>query len=233
MAGFPLAVEVFRQVDPGVRVELLAADGDRVDPGSDVLAVSGRVRSLVAAERTALNYLQRLAGIATLTRRYVEAVAGTGATILDTRKTIPGWRALDKYAVRCGGGANHRMGLFDAAMVKDNHLACGLGGPALGDAIRRLKAAHPTAWVELEADRLDQVRAFLDVEGVDRILLDNMPPATLCEAVALVAGRIPLEASGGVNLDTVRAIAGTGVDFISVGAITHSAPALDLALDFR
>jgi nicotinate-nucleotide pyrophosphorylase (carboxylating) len=195
--------------------------------------LAGPVRSLVTAERTLLNYLQRLCGIATLTRRHVDAVAGTRAVILDTRKTTPGWRILEKYAVRCGGGSNHRMGLHDAVMVKDNHLACGLTGPSLQAAILRLKRDFPDAWVELEADTLEQVRGYLELEGVDRILLDNMPTDQLVEAVALTGGKVPLEASGGVTLESLPAIAATGVDFISVGALTHSATALDIGLDFQ
>ena len=232
LAGLPLAEEVFLQVDRGVEFIPKRQDGAAVEKGVVVAEVAGPVRSLVTAERTALNYLQRLSGVATLTRRFVEAIAGTGAAILDTRKTTPGWRQLEKHAVRCGGGTNHRMGLYDAVMVKDNHLACGLTGDALQNAIGRLKAGHPGVWVEVEADTLVQVRKFLDLEGVDRILLDNMSLDDLRAAVALAGGRVPLEASGGVNLATVRAIASTGVDFVSVGALTHSATALDLAMDF-
>ena len=232
VAGLPLAEEVFRQTEATVAFLTKAADGTKVEKNTVVAEVSGPVRALVTAERTALNYLQRLSGVATLTRRFVDEIAGTGAAILDTRKTTPGWRRLEKYAVRCGGGTNHRMGLYDAVMVKDNHLACGLTGDALRDAIRALKGAHPGVWVEIEADTLDQVRKFLSLEGVDRILLDNMNLDDLRAAVALAGGRVPLEASGGVNLSTVRAIAATGVDFVSVGALTHSATALDLAMDF-
>jgi len=194
--------------------------------------VEGPVRGLVTAERTALNYLQHMSGIATLTRKFVDEVAGTGAAVLDTRKTTPGWRALEKYAVRCGGGTNHRMGLFDAVMVKDNHLACGLTGPRLQEAIREVKARYPGVWVEMEADTLEQVGRFLEIDGVDRILLDNMGLDDMRAAVAMAAGRVALEASGGVNIRTVRAIAETGVNFVSVGALTHSAAVLDLAMDF-
>jgi nicotinate-nucleotide pyrophosphorylase (carboxylating) len=232
LAGLGVAAEVFRQVDPALAFTALAADGDCLRAGQALAEVAGPLRALVTAERSALNYLQRLSGIATLTRAHVDAVAGTRARILDTRKTTPGWRALEKYAVRCGGGHNHRMGLHDAVMVKDNHLAQGLSGPALQDAIRRVKADHPGVWVELEADTLDQVAGFLELDGVDRILLDNMAPHQLRAAVAMAAGRVPLEASGGVTLAALPEIAATGVDFISVGALTHSAPALDLGLDF-
>ena len=230
--GSVVAEEVCRQVDGQLQWSVVVEDGASFPTGATLARISGPVRSLVTAERTLLNYLQRLCGIATLTRRHVDAVAGTKARILDTRKTTPGWRLLEKYAVRCGGGHNHRMGLYDAAMVKDNHLACGLTGPALQAAILKLKADFPDAWVELEADTLEQVRGFLALEGVDRILLDNMPPSQLAEAVAMVGGKIPLEASGGVTLDSLPAIAASGVDFVSVGALTHSATALDIGLDF-
>lgn len=230
--GTGVAEEVCRQVDAGLGWSAEMAEGESFPAGAVLGRIEGPVRALVGAERTLLNYLQRLCGIATLTKRHVEAVAGTRAVILDTRKTTPGWRALEKYAVRCGGGRNHRLGLWDAVMVKDNHLACGLSGPELQAAIRQLKADHTEVWVELEADTLEQVRAFLALEGVDRILLDNMGPSMLTEAVALVAGRVPLEASGGITLERLPAIAATGVDFISVGALTHSAVALDIGLDF-
>lgn len=231
--GSDVAEEVCRQVDGHLLWKAQIEDGQRFPSGTTLALLSGPVRSLVTAERTLLNYLQRLCGIATLTRRHVDAVAGTKAVILDTRKTTPGWRQLEKYAVRCGGGQNHRMGLYDAAMVKDNHLACGLTGAELQAAILRLKSDFPEAWVELEADTLEQVRGFLELRGVDRLLLDNMPTDRLAEAVELVGGRLPLEASGGVTLETLPAIAATGVDFISVGALTHSATALDIGLDFQ
>jgi nicotinate-nucleotide pyrophosphorylase (carboxylating) len=233
VAGLPIAEEVARQVDEGLKFEARVQDGALVEAGTRVARLHGPVRSLVTAERTMLNYLQRLSGIATLTRRHVEAVAGTGTKILDTRKTTPGWRWLEKYAVRCGGGHNHRMGLHDAVMVKDNHLACGLGGQDLLEAIARVKAEYPDVWVELEADTLAQVEKFLVIPGVDRILLDNMNLDDLRAAVAMAGGRVPLEASGGVSLSTLPGIAATGVDFVSVGALTHSAVALDIALDFE
>ena len=231
--GSFVAEEVCRQVDDHLKWSPEVEDGQSFPAGAALARLAGPVRSMVTAERTLLNYLQRLCGIASLTRRHVEAVAGTRAVILDTRKTTPGWRHLEKYAVRCGGGHNHRMGLYDAAMVKDNHLACGLSGVELQAAILRLKADFPSAWVELEADTLEQVERFLSLAGVDRILLDNMPTDRLAQAVAMVGGRVPLEASGGVTLESLPAIAATGVDFISVGALTHSAIALDIGLDFQ
>jgi nicotinate-nucleotide pyrophosphorylase (carboxylating) len=183
---------------------------------------------MLAAERSALNSLQHLSGIATLTRRYVDTIAGTGATLLDTRKTIPGLRVLEKYAARMGGADNHRMRLDDGVLIKDNHVAvCG----GVAEAVRRAKAAETGLQVQVEVDRIDQIAPALDA-GADRLLLDNMPPPVLREAVALVAGRVPLEASGGVRLDTIRAIAETGVDFISLGRITQSAPAVDIGLDY-
>ena len=232
LAGMGVAEEVFRQVDPRVTFTARGLDGSDLKAGTVLAEVEGPVRGLVTAERTALNYLQHMSGIATLTRKFVDEVAGTGAAVLDTRKTTPGWRALEKYAVRCGGGTNHRMGLFDAVMVKDNHLACGLTGPRLQEAIREVKARYPGVWVEMEADTLEQVGRFLEIDGVDRILLDNMGLDDMRAAVAMAAGRVALEASGGVNIRTVRAIAETGVNFVSVGALTHSAAVLDLAMDF-
>lgn len=233
VAGLAVAAEVCRQVDAGLVFAPLAGDGTAVAAGTVVATLAGPVRSMVTAERTMLNYLQRLSGIASLSALHVAACAGTKAVILDTRKTTPGWRVLEKYAVRCGGAQNHRMGLYDAAMVKDNHLACGLPVADMQSAIRQLKEDHPGAWVEVEADTLGQVEKFLALAGVDRILLDNMPVAMLREAVAMVGGRVPLEASGGVTLASLPGIAATGVDYISVGALTHSARALDLALDFN
>lgn len=233
LAGTAIAAEVFRQLGlPDEGFEILIEDGNTLEPGSVVALVRGEARVLVGGERTALNYLQRLSGVATLTRRYVDAVADTPARILDTRKTTPGWRLLEKHAVRCGGGVNHRIGLYDAVMLKDNHLACHPLDADLREAIARLRRDHPAAWIEIEADTLDQVARFLELGGIDRILLDNMSIEELKAAVAMAGGRVPLEASGGVTLNTVAMIAATGVDFISVGAITHSAPALDLGLDF-
>lgn len=228
VAGLDLAIAVFAALAPSIVVDRHARDGDRrTDPPVILATVDGPARAILTGERTALNLLAHLSGIATLTRRYVDAVAGTGTIILDTRKTTAGLRSLEKYAVRAGGGTNHRVGLYDAILIKDNHLQAAGG---VRPAIERARAAVPPLPIEVEADTLEQVDEALKA-GADRILLDNMPLAWLREAVALVAGRCPLEASGGVNLATVRAIAETGVDFISVGALTHSAPALDVSLE--
>jgi nicotinate-nucleotide pyrophosphorylase (carboxylating) len=227
VAGLPIAEAFFRRLDPDCMVERLVADGDAVPAGADLMRVEGRARALLAAERSALNTLQHLSGIATLTHQYVEAIAGTGATLLDTRKTLPGLRVLEKYAVRMGGGTNHRMGLWDAPMVKDNHIAAAGG---VTEAVAACKAAG-LANITVEVDRLDQIEPAI-AAGADRLLLDNMGPLVLREAVALVAGRVPTEASGGVNLQTIRAIAETGVTYISVGRITQSAPAADVGMDY-
>jgi nicotinate-nucleotide pyrophosphorylase (carboxylating) len=234
VSGVDIAARVFARVDAGLDVEVLIPDGSRVGKGALVMKIEGEAASILTAERTALNFLQHLSGVASLTACYVEAIKGTGARILDTRKTTPGYRLLEKRAVLHGGGTNHRMGLYDRAMVKDNHLVAEGGIAALQSAIHRIKNDRPELEVELEADRLDQVREFLQLDGVDHILLDNMEHAELREAVAARGARARpvLEASGGVTLDTVRDIAATGVDFISVGAITHSAPALDIGMDF-
>jgi len=233
VAGLEIAAEVFRRVDSSTHAKLLLQDGNLVGDRAYVMEVKGLSRSLLTAERVALNFLQRLSGIATKTRSFVDLVDGTSARILDTRKTTPGWRALEKAAVVAGGGTNHRMGLYDRAMVKDNHLVAEGGLPELQKAINRLKAEKPGVEVELEADRLDQVEAFLALSGVDYILLDNMSNEHMVQAVEMRAENSPLmEASGGVNLNTVAGIAQTGVDFISVGAVTHSAVALDLSLEF-
>lgn len=234
VAGVEIAAEVFRRVDPETVVEILLESGSAVSQRTPVLKVSGKARALLTAERVALNFLQRLSGVATKTSQFVRLTEGTEARILDTRKTTPGWRSLEKGAVLAGGGTNHRMGLYDRAMVKDNHLVAEGGIEALQGAISRLRAEKPGVEVELEADRLDQVEAFLALEGVDYILLDNMSLEQLRRAVELRQGNKPkLEASGGVNLETVAGIAATGVDFISVGAVTHSAVALDLSLEFE
>jgi len=230
VAGLALACEAFEQLDRDVTLRIDQDDGSRVTESTPVMFLSGHARGLLSAERVALNFVQRLSGIATLTARYVDAVAGTGAHILDTRKTTPGWRRLEKYAVRAGGGMNHRMDLSNAVLIKDNHLAAVDGD--IGIAVKRARAVAPMGVkVEVECETLDQVRSALDA-GADVIMLDNMRLAELREAVRLVDGRAVTEASGGVTLDTVRPIAETGVDWISVGALTHSAPALDLALDF-
>ena len=230
-AGLSTGAEVFRRVDPMLGVGVVRADGAVLEKGDTVLEISGAVRSILTAERVALNFIQRLSGVATLTRRFTEAVAGTSARILDTRKTTPGLRALEKAAVLAGGGVNHRFGLYDMVMVKDNHLAAGPQLDHLQATIRRFREENPGRRAELEADTLDQVRRFLALTGVDVILLDNMSCADLAEAVALGGGCVQFEASGGVTLDTVGAIAATGVDFISVGALTHSAPAIDFSLE--
>ena len=229
IAGTEPAAIAFRLLDPHCLVRVDRGDGSAVDPGDVVMTIEGSARGLLSAERVALNFLQRLSGVATLTSIYVRAVEGTRARILDTRKTTPGWRVLEKHAVRMGGGANHRMNLAEMALIKDNHLSAVGGDVAIAVAGAR-KALPKGAEVEVEADTLDQVRAAL-AAGAERILLDNMSLGEMREAVALANGRARLEASGGVTLDTVRAIAETGVDDISVGALTHSAPALDLSLE--
>jgi len=230
LAGVPFALEAFRILDPSVTIRVDVDDGTRVHPGLALFYISGHARGMLSAERVALNFMQRLSGIASLTRRFVDAVVGTGVSILDTRKTTPGWRRLEKYAVRAGGGMNHRMDLFSAVLIKDNHLVAVDGDIAL--AVRRTRdLAPPGTRVEVECDRPEQVDAAV-AAGADIILLDNMAIPMLQECVRRVAGRATLEASGGISLATVRGIAETGVDWISVGALTHSAPALDLGLDF-
>jgi nicotinate-nucleotide pyrophosphorylase (carboxylating) len=230
-AGVEVAAEVFRRVDPKLKVRIARGSGTRLRKGDTVIEIAGAVRSILSAERVALNFIQRLSGVATLTRKFVDAVGKYRAEILDTRKTTPGLRALEKAAVVAGGGVNHRFGLYDMVMVKDNHLAAGAALPALQAAIRKFRAENPGLRVELEADTLRQVRDFLTLDGVDVILLDNMPPARMAQAARLGAGRVHFEASGGVTLETVRAIAATGVDFISIGALTHSARAIDFSLE--
>jgi len=228
VAGLEIASAIFRALDPEVEIEGLARDGDHIDAGVVLMRIEGNARALLAAERSALNTLQHLSGVATLTRRYVDTIAGTGATLIDTRKTIPGLRVLEKYAVRMGGAQNHRMRLDDGVLIKDNHVAA-CGGVA--EAVKRAKAANTGLQVQVEVDRIDQIEPAL-AAGAERLLLDNMAPPMLREAVALIAGRVPLEASGGVNLESIRAIAETGVDFISLGRITQSAPAVDIGLDY-
>lgn len=226
VAGLPVAGLALERA--GADVLLTASDGDRVSPGTVVLHAMGPVGQLLTAERTTLNLICHLSGVATLTRRWVDAVAGTGAAIRDTRKTFPGLRALEKYAVRCGGGVNHRMGLWDAALVKDNHVAAAGGVAAAFDAVRK---RYPGLPIEIECDTLEQVAEVIDA-GADLVLLDNMSPATMREAVAIARPRgVRLEASGGLSLDNAREVAETGVDFLAVGALTHSAPVLDLGLD--
>ncbi len=227
VAGLPIAAAFFRRLDPDASVDLLASDGDRVAAGTPVMRLAGRARALLTAERSALNTVQHLSGIATLTAAYADRIRGTGAILLDTRKTIPGLRLLEKYATRMGGAQNHRMGLWDAAMIKDNHIAV---AGSVGEAVRRARDAG-VADIIVEVDRVEQIEPAL-AAGATRLLLDNMPPQILRGAVTLVGGRVPTEASGGVTLDTIRAIAETGVTYVSVGRLTQSAPAADIGLDF-
>ena len=227
LAGLPIAAAFFRALDPEVEIELLRQDGDRVAPGTDIMRIRGKARAMLTAERSALNTVQHLTGIATMTRAYVDAILGTGATLLDTRKTIPGLRVLEKYATRQGGATNHRMGLWDAAMIKDNHVAV---AGSVEEAVRR-GAAAGIASIIVEVDRVDQIEPAL-AAGATHLLLDNMDAPTLRGAVTLVGGRVPTEASGGVTLQTIRAKAETGVTYISVGRLTQSAPAADIGLDF-
>jgi nicotinate-nucleotide pyrophosphorylase (carboxylating) len=229
VAGLELAAAFFRAIDPDVQIEQLAKDGERAEHGTTLMRLAGNAQAMLTAERSALNTLQHLSGIATLTRQYVDAIAGTVAVLLDTRKTIPGLRVLEKYAARMGGAQNHRMRLDDGVLIKDNHVAVSGG---VVEAVRRAKAANTGLQVQVEVDRIDQIEPAL-AAGADRLLLDNMDPAMLREAVALVGGRVPLEASGGVTLETIRFLADTGVDFISVGRITQSAPAVDIGLDYQ
>lgn len=228
VAGLPIAAAFFRALDPAVAIELVVGEGKIATPGTNLMRLSGNARALLAAERSALNTVQHLSGIATMTRAFVEAISGTGCTLLDTRKTIPGLRVLEKYATRMGGATNHRMGLWDGAMIKDNHVA--IAG-SVGEATRRARAAG-VASIIVEVDRIDQIEAALTA-GATHLLLDNMDVVTLRHAVSLVAGRIPTEASGGVTLETIRAKAETGVTYVSVGRLTQSAPAADIGLDFK
>jgi len=227
LAGLPIAAACFRALDPDVEIELLKRDGDRVAAGTDIMRIRGKARAMLTAERSALNTVQHLSGIATMTRAYADAILGTGATLLDTRKTIPGLRVLEKYATRMGGATNHRMGLWDAAMIKDNHVAV---AGSVEEAVRRAAAAG-IASIIVEVDRIDQIEPAL-AAGATHLLLDNMDAPILRGAVTLVGGRVPTEASGGVTLDTIRARAETGVTYISVGRLTQSAPAADIGLDF-
>jgi nicotinate-nucleotide pyrophosphorylase (carboxylating) len=233
VAGLALGQAAFTEFSPTVKAERMIEEGARVEAGAQLIRVSGPAQALLSAERVALNFVQRLCGIATLTAQYVELVKGTRAQILDTRKTTPGWRRLEKYAVTCGGGHNHRFGLFDLVLVKDNHLMVlrNESPNAIAAAVQRAREKYPQLKIEVEAGDLEQVEQAA-AAGADIILLDNMPPQAVAASVKLARGRAKLEASGGVNLSTVRAIAETGVDFISVGALTHSARAVDIALDF-
>jgi nicotinate-nucleotide pyrophosphorylase (carboxylating) len=228
VAGLPIAAAFFRALDPAMEIEILAEEGAEVPGGTDIMRLSGNARAMLTAERSALNTVQHLSGIATMTRTYVRAMGEAKARLLDTRKTIPGLRHLEKYATAMGGAQNHRMGLWDAAMIKDNHILVAGG---VGEAVRRAREAGVAAII-CEVDRLDQIEPAL-AAGASHLLLDNMTPATLREAVALVAGRVPTEASGGVRLDTIGAIAASGVDYVSVGRLTQSAPAADIGLDFK
>jgi nicotinate-nucleotide pyrophosphorylase (carboxylating) len=233
VAGTSTAVEVFRQVDPAIQVQVIRDDGSEIAPGETIIDLRGSARSILRGERVALNFLQRLSGIATLTRKFVEAAGKHGVQILDTRKTTPGLRTLEKAAVVAGGGANHRFGLFDMVLVKDNHIVARAGVSGIADAVRRVRKERPEVRIEVEADHLDQVRTLLEIDDVDIILLDNMTPREMRKAVALGKNKVKFEASGGIMLKTVRKIAGTGVDYISVGALTHSAPAINLSLEIK
>ena len=227
VAGLPVAEAFFRALDPDMAIEILVEEGAAVAAGSDLMRLEGNARAMLTAERSALNTVQHLSGIATMVADYVRAMDNPACALLDTRKTIPGLRHLEKYAVRMGGGSNHRMGLWDAAMIKDNHV---LVAGSVGDAVRRAVDAGVNEII-CEVDRIDQIEPAL-AAGATRLLLDNMEPAELSQAVTLVAGRVPTEASGGINLDTIRAKAATGVDYVSVGRLTQSAPAADIGLDF-
>ena len=229
VAGIEIAAAFFCKLVADAQIETLVADGDHVENGATLMRLAGKARAMLAAERSALNTLQHLSGIATLTRQFVAAIEGTGVILLDTRKTIPGLRVLDKFAARMGGAENHRIRLDDGVLIKDNHVAvCG----GVVEAVARAKAANMGLQVQVEVDRIDQIEPALGA-GADRLLLDNMDPAMLREAVALVAGRVPLEASGGVTLETIRFLAETGIDFISVGRITQSAPAVDISFEIE
>ena len=231
VAGTEAAAEVFRQVDSGIDTQVIRGDGTEVVAGDVIIEVRGLARSILKAERVALNFLQRLCGIATLTRQFVDAVENHSVKILDTRKTTPGLRALEKAAVVAGGGENHRFGLYDMVLVKDNHLATFEGLSSLADRVRQLRQERPNVRIEVEADDLEQVRAFVEIEGIDVILLDNMTTAQIREAVALREDNIKFEASGGITLKNVNRIAATGVDYISVGSLTHAARAIDIGLE--
>jgi len=231
VAGTGAAAEVFRQVDPSTDIQINCRDGENVAPGDVMIEVRGLARSILKAERVALNFLQRLCGIATLTRQFVDAVGNHSAKILDTRKTMPGLRALEKAAVVAGGGVNHRFGLYDMVLVKDNHLAALGGLSGFADRIRQLRQKRPNIRIEVEADDLEQARALIEMDGIDVILLDNMTPAQMREAVALRRNNIKFEASGGITLKNVKRVAATGVDYISIGALTNAARAIDIALE--
>ena len=231
LAGTETAAEVFRRVDSAVEITVVKNDGSEIDAGDSVIELRGQARSILRAERVALNFLQRLSGIATLTRKFVDAAGTDHVKILDTRKTTPGLRALEKAAVVAGGGANHRFGLFDMVLLKDNHLIVSAGFAAVAKAVQKFRETRPNVRIEVEADALEQVRSFLQVDGIDVILLDNMKPAQIREAMALGKDKVKFEASGGVTLKNIRQIAATGVDYISIGALTHSPRAIDFSLE--
>ena len=231
LAGTGAAAEVFRRVDPSIDIQVVRWDGDEVVAGDLIIEVRGLARPILKAERVALNFLQRLCGIATLTRQFVDAIGNHPVKILDTRKTTPGMRALEKAAVVAGGGVNHRFGLYDMVLVKDNHLATFGGLSSFADRIRQLRQEQPNVRIEVEADDLEQARAFVEVEGIDVILLDNMPPAQMREAIALRKNNIRFEASGGITLKNVKRVAATGVDYISIGGLTNAARSIDIALE--
>ena len=231
VAGTKTAAEVFRRVDPTLEVSIAREDGAEVNPGESLIEIRGATRSILKAERVALNFLQRLSGIATLTRKFVNAAANEHVKILDTRKTTPGLRALEKAAVVAGGGTNHRFGLFDMVLLKDNHLAANDGFDAFTAALRKFRESRPNIQIEIEADTLEQVRSILEIDGIDVILLDNMKPAEIREALAIGKNKVKFEASGGITLKNIRQIAATGVDYISIGAITHSPRAIDFSLE--
>jgi nicotinate-nucleotide pyrophosphorylase (carboxylating) len=234
LAGARTAAEVFRRIDKNLRVSVLQEDGSEISAGESVLEVQGQASSILKGERVALNFLQRLSGIATLTRTFVDAAANKQVRILDTRKTTPGLRALEKAAVVAGGGANHRFGLFDMALIKDNHLALNANFDAFAKAVRKFRETYPNLKIEVEADKLEQVHAILKIDGIDMILLDNMKPAEIREAVALgKKHKMKFEASGGITLKNIRQIAATGIDYISIGALTHSPRAIDFSLEIN
>jgi nicotinate-nucleotide pyrophosphorylase (carboxylating) len=234
LAGAQTAAEVFRRIDKNLRVSVLQEDGSEISAGESVMEVQGQASSILKGERVALNFLQRLSGIATLTRTFVDAAANKQVKILDTRKTTPGLRALEKAAVVAGGGANHRFGLFDMALIKDNHLALNANFDAFAKAVRKFRETYPNLKIEVEADKLEQVHAILKIDGVDMILLDNMKPAEIREAVALgKKHKMKFEASGGITLKNIRQIAATGIDYISIGALTHSPRAIDFSLEIN
>ena len=231
VAGTKTAAEVFRRVDSATEIKVPRKDGSEVNSDESVIELRGSARSILKAERVALNFLQRLSGIATMTRKFVDAAASEHVKILDTRKTTSGLRALEKAAVVAGGGANHRFGLFDMVLLKDNHLAMNAGFDAFAKTVRRFREGKPNVQIEVEADTLEQVRTFLEIDGIDVILLDNMKAAQIREAIALGKDKVKFEASGGVTLKNIRQIAATGVDYISIGALTHSARAIDFSLE--